>query len=289
MRLLSLERPGIIYIQNARNERNQPKLYRHIAPCVFDFDDADYEASDTRERYENAVRDAAAVTVGSHLLADWVRPLNSNVHVVWTSHPAPPPQPKISQSQRGPVIGWAQNGWAMYLKERSMVREIVLRAHELAPCRFHLFAVKDEKAAEEFVAPLRGAGVACEFVPYLHNDEFLSRLERVAVGLHVLDATDDYSRAKSFGKLLSYSAARVAIIASNNLETPRAFTHGENAMLCNSTQEMAIAAASLLKDAKRREQLGDAAYRNLNERFSPDAVCRKIDEIFRGVMAARTL
>lgn len=287
MRLLTLERPGIIYIQNARNERNQPKLYKHIAPCVFDFDDADYEVPDIRERYENAARDAAAVTVGSHFLADWVRPQNANVHVVWTSHPAPPLQPTIPQSQRGPVIGWAQNGWVNYVRERAIVREVVLRTHELTPCDFHLFAVKDTTVADEFVAPLRGAGIKCEFVSYLPNNDFIARLEQVAVGLHALDPADVYSRAKSFGKLLSYSAARVAIVATNNLETPRGFTHGEHALLCNNTEEMALAAASLLKDAARREQLGDAACANLSERFSPSAVCQKIDSIFRSVLASR--
>ncbi|MFO0858156.1 MAG: hypothetical protein U0640_12460 [Phycisphaerales bacterium] len=287
MRLLKLERPNIIYIQNARNERNQPKLYSQIAPCVFDFDDADYEVPHVRERYENAVRDAAAVTVGSHFLADWAKPLNANVHVVWTSHPAPPAHATIPQSQRKPVIGWAQNGWANYQREKSIVREVLIRAHELTPCDFHLFAVKDVKVAEEFVAPLRGAGINCEFVSYLSNNDFIARLEQVAVGLHALDPSDVYSRAKSFGKLLSYSAARVAIVASNNLETPRGFTHGENALLCNNSEEMALAAASLLKDAPRREQLGEAAARNLSARFSPATVCKKIDSIFRDVIASR--
>lgn len=286
MRVLRLEKPSIIYVQNARNERNQPKLYKGIAPCVFDFDDADYEVAHVRARYEDAVRDSVAVTVGSQHLAKWAGEFNRNVTVVWTCHPLPAERVRVSQAVRGNVIGWAQNGWVKYVREKAIVRDVVLRAHELGACEFHLFAVKDEKAAEEFVAPLRGAGVGCEFVPYLPNDEFLARLERVAVGLHALDAGDAYSRAKSFGKLLSYSAARVAIVATNNLETPRGFTNGENALLCGGVQEMALACASLLKDAQRREYLGNAAWRNLRERFSPEAVCRQMDGIFRGVLAA---
>jgi glycosyltransferase involved in cell wall biosynthesis len=240
------------------------------------------------DKFDRAVRDSAMVLVGSKVLADWCLPRNPNTHVVWTSNPHTPPSP-VPHTQRLPVVCWAQNGWDKYVEEGDAVRAIILDMHRRLGSKpgafdFRIIGVTDPAPWERFVAPLKAAGVTCSFRGYLPYDHFLAELSQVAVGLHVLIDTHIYSRAKSFGKLLSYSTAGVAIVATNNLETPRAFTDNLNARLCDTHEQVAQAACDLLQNPAQRQQLGDAAQRLMEEKFASKVIAQQVSSLLRTLL-----
>jgi hypothetical protein len=278
-------RPDVIVLQSARHAANEPRHYKSIAPCVMDLDDAEYEVPALFEKFDRAVRDSAMVLVGSQVLADWCLPRNANTHVVWTSNPHTPPPP-VPQAQRLPVVCWAQNGWDKYVEEGDAVRAIVQDMHRRLGSKpgvfdFRIIGVADLAPWEKFTAPLRAAGITCSSRGYLPYDQFLAELSQVAVGLHVLIDTHIYSRGKSFGKLLSYSTSGVAIVATNNLETPRAFTDGLNARLCDTHEHVAQAACDLLQDPAQRQRLGDAAQRLMEEKFASRVIAKQVSSLLR--------
>lgn len=278
-------KPHVIVMQSARHACNEPRHYASFAPCVMDLDDAEYEVPALFEKFDRSVRDSAMVLVGSKVLADWCVTRNANTHVVWTSNPHTPP-PAVSQAERPPVVCWAQNGWDKYVEEGEAVRAIVLDMHRRLGSRpgtfeFRIIGVTDPAPWEKFVAPLRAAGITCSYRGYLPYDQFLAELSQVAVGLHVLIDTHIYSRAKSFGKLLSYSTAGVAIVATNNLETPRAFTDGVNARLCDTHEQVAQAACDLLNDPAQRQRLGDGAQQLMEAKFASRVIAKQVSSLLR--------
>jgi hypothetical protein len=291
--LLRKLRPDVIVLQSARHAFNEPRLYREIAPCVMDLDDAEYEVPALFEKFDRAVRDSAMVLVGSKTIADWCVERNANTHVVWTSNPHAPPR-AVPHVQRAPIVCWAQNGWDKYVEEGDAVRAIVLDMHRRLGDRsgafdFRIIGVTDAAPWERFVAPLKAARVTCSWRGYLPYDEFLVELTQVAVGLHVLIDTHIYSRAKSFGKLLSYSTAGVAIVATNNLETPRAFTDGVNARLCDTHEQVAQAACDLLEDPEQRQRLGDGAQRLMDEKFASRVIARQVSSHLRTLLKPQSM
>lgn len=278
-------RPDVIVLQSARHAANEPRHYKEIAPCVMDLDDAEYEVPALFEKFDRAVRESAMVLVGSKVLADWCVTRNPSTHVVWTSNPHTPPPP-VPHAQRSRVVCWAQNGWDKYVEEGEAVRAIVLDMHHRLGAKpgafdFRIIGVTDPEPWEKFVAPLRAAGVTCSSRGYLPYDHFLAELSQVAVGLHVLIDTHIYSRAKSFGKLLSYSTAGVAIVATNNLETPRAFTDGVNARLCDTHEQVAQAACDLLNDPAQRQSLGDGAQQLMEEKFASRVIAKQVSSLLQ--------
>ncbi|GEM_PF-758116 len=286
-RVLRRLRPDIIVLQSARHPCNQPHLYSDIAPCVMDLDDAEYEVPALHDKFDRAVRDSAMVLVGSHVLKNWCLARNPNTHVVWTSNPHVPP-PQAAHTQRGPVVCWAQNGWDKYVEEGEAVRAIVLAMHgrlgSATPFDFRIIGVPDAGPWERFVQPLRDAGITCSYRGYLPYEQFLVELSLVSVGLHVLIDSHIYSRAKSFGKLLSYSSSGLAIVATNNLETPRAFTDGVNARLCDTHEEVARVACELLLDPAQRQRLAEGAQRLMDERFASRVIARQVSGLLRTVL-----
>ncbi|MEY8842268.1 hypothetical protein AB9K41_24835, partial [Cribrihabitans sp. XS_ASV171] len=57
-----------------------------------------------------------------------------------------------------------------------------------------------------------------ELKPFMSYDEFLASLRDVAVGLSPVHPDSDFSKGKSFGKILAYLDAKVPVICSEAVD-----------------------------------------------------------------------
>lgn len=280
IRLIQLERPSVILLQQTRHPLNHPRFYLDF-PCVLDVDDADI-LEDPKSVGQCAACCRAVVT-GSSELAHCFSPYNKHVHIVWTGSYLCPNKFATPPSRRPPIVAWAHSIPFEYPLEARLIQDIMLKVATRTSCEFWLYGVKDTSQARAYLEPLEKAGVKTNSLPPMTYRKFVRSLENVAVGLHPVCPEHAFSRGKSFGKLLAYMAAQVPIVASRELDHPLFFRNGQSATLItnNNADIWATAILELINDFKKRDSYAAAAGIDYKARLTTRCAAEKIDSILR--------
>jgi glycosyltransferase involved in cell wall biosynthesis len=290
-RILKWERPDVVLLQQSRHEFNHPKYYENEA-CVFDADDADIFDPRCTDRVIECCRGSAGVIAGSRTLASKFRLYNPNVSVVWTGTYLKPQTRPAPEPGSLPVVTWAHSHPLGYPKEAEFVRQVILRLAARTRFRFYFYGVKPDlrNETEAYLEPMRQAGVAVELFENMEYRKFADSLTRVAVGLHPVDieTPNSFSQGKSFGKLLAYMAAGVAVVTTNGIDHPLFFRDGVNGVLLdNDPESWAEACARLLEDPETRERIVQAATADFQRRLSTARAAQLVAKRFEAVRLAR--
>ena len=268
-------RAGVVFLQRdlvalpkSRLETLLPLFNRHI---VFDFDDAifrcpSWSSAEERTYFDAAQREkiqaicklSVAVIVGNAWLADWVRPLNPNVHVVPTmldTEEFRPPAKRVPNDV--PVIGWVgTSGNLFYL------RAIAGALRALAKRRDFVLRVICDRVDDEALNGLPSV----DFVVWSADNE-VARIQDFDIGIMPL-TDDDWSRGKAGFKLIQYMACGVPIVWSPvGANTEVAGPDGECGIPARTDQAWVAALERLLDDAELRARLGACGRRRALECF----------------------
>lgn len=284
-RLLRLEKPDVILLQQTQHPLNQPALYQPY-PCVLDADDADYLDPRYQSHIAQCARDAAIVVGGSRLTAQLLGQHNARpAHILWTCTPRPHGPPAVAPRGRQPVVGWAHDTPLEYTHEAQLMQQVMMEVCRRTPCTFWLFGTK-AKDAEAYFAPIRALGgncVALERMPYA---AYLETVGALSVGLQPIALQSDFSRGKSFGKILAYLAGQVPVVASDAVDHPLFFRHGQNGYLVgDAVQEWADAIVPLLEQPELRQRIGTATWDDFHKTFTTEVFARRMDQILRSAAA----
>jgi Glycosyl transferases group 1 len=270
-RIIGLDKPDLILLQQSRHPLNRPALYRDI-PVVFDADDADILDSRCVDSVIECCRGSVSIIAGSRFLRDQFRIHNANVAVVWTSTYLEHVDGSIPANQRGPVVTWAHSGPLDYVEEAKFVRNVILKLARRAAFSFRLYGVAESRKQEvdDYLEPLRKIGLSVQTVAPMPYHAFVQSLGNVAVGLHpVCTATNPFSQGKSFGKLLAYLAADVAIVTSNAVDHPLFFKDNVNGMLLADDVDTWVERCErLINFPDLRQKIADAARADFRRRLT---------------------
>lgn len=285
-RIVALEHPDIILLQMERHPLNRPRFYpRHAV--VFDIDDADFLWPHARGAIIEACRDSRAVIAGSTWVADWCRSYNADVDVIWTGGPSPRRLPAQRGGKRGNVVVWGHSRPQDYPDECEFITQIIERVARETPVEFWLFGVADRRQFESLVARLKAGNVTVRQFPPMTFRRFTRTLRRAAVGIQMLSADNEFSRGKSFGKILNYLAAGVAVVASRGADHARFFTSGVNGMLADSLEEWSSAITLLLQNPQRRRTMTELAFRDFRDRLALEVVAGEYARVFTRIREHR--
>ena len=131
-------------------------------------------------------------------------------------------------------------------------------------------------------AVIRRAGGNCVAVAPLPYEAYLAKVAEAAVGLQPTSMYNEFSRGKSFGKLLAYLSGQVAIVASDAVDHPCFFRHGQSAFLAAEVEEDWVnAIVQLLEDPGLRGRFALAAWADFHNRLTTNVFARLIDPILR--------
>jgi hypothetical protein len=300
-RVLRMQRPEVLLMQQARHPLNRPELY-HPIPCVFDIDDADWLDPKLTEIVTNCCRSSSAVVAGSRWIAQWCGRLNSRTRIVWTGTPLSKEPHFAPPAARQPVIAWAQSYPAGYPHEARFVQEVLMALARERSFTYMIYGLRaeDEAFSEQHLSPLNALGVktiAHRFMPY---DRLLQSLQTVAIGLQPICTDNPFSLGKSFGKILAYLSAGAAIVASDAVDHGLFFRQGTNGMLASSANQPGnsgseenieswlTAIRQLLDSSQKRESMVCAAYQDAVQRLSLEAAGQGIDAALRSVREDHT-
>ncbi len=261
LRVLKAENPDVILLQQSRHPLNRPRFYPGT-PCVFDADDADILDPSCAEDVIECCRDSTAVVAGSRFLAEQFRPYNPEVVVVWTGTYLKPSAGLVPSDRREPIVAWGHSAPLGYPLEAELVRTLVLQLAERTRFSFHLYGVPDDRRreVEGYLAPIRRSGIPVRTFRPLPYRQFVRSLGAAAVGLHPVCTDNPFSKGKSFGKLLAYLAADVAVVTSNAVDHPLFFRSGGNGILVDGDVDSWVEACErlLTHPAIRRRMVEDA-------------------------------
>jgi glycosyltransferase involved in cell wall biosynthesis len=117
---------------------------------------------------------------------------------------------------------------------------------------------------------------------------FVRSLDTVAVGLHPVCIRNAFSQGKSFGKLLAYLAADVAVVTSNEVDHPLFFEDGRNGMLVPEDAESWVDRCErLLRDAEKRRRIVAEARSDYLRRLTTTRCATLVDRQLEKVLAAK--
>jgi glycosyltransferase involved in cell wall biosynthesis len=172
--------------------------------------------------------------------------------------------------------------------EAAFVKDVLLRlASRGVRFSFRLYGRRSGNASsiEQYLAPLEAAGIACDAFDWMSYSSFTDSLCDVAVGLQPTAAQNPYSQGKSFGKVLAYVAAGVAVVAADALDHPLFFRHEDNGMLAaDDAGQWAVAIERLLHDPHLRRRLAQRAYADAASKLSAAAAAGSVDVVLRSAV-----
>lgn len=280
LRILRLERPDVIWMQQTRHLLNQPHLYAPI-PCVLDADDADYLDPRHHERIVRCATDAAAVVGGSRYVSGLLGLHNDLSYVLWTCTPKPTAPPVTPPQVRAPIVAWAHERPLRYPREADLVQRIMVEVCRRTSCTFWLFG-SNPSDARVWLEPIRQAGGDCVALPLMNYDDYMDKVAESAIGLQPVCLANEFSRGKSFGKVLAYLAGQVAVVASDAVDHPLFFRHGENGFLAGESVEDWVAPiVKLCEDATLRAEIALAGWQDFHTRLTTNVFAHRLDPILR--------
>jgi hypothetical protein len=293
-RIISMERPDVIVLQQARHPLNRPRLYKGV-PCVFDLDDADLLDPRCEAEVIECTRESIAVVAGSRYVAELLRPYNSDVSVVWTCVDSDMARTVPLQSAREPVIAWASLNPSGFSMEAELIQQSMIALAGRTAFTFRLYGATDPWGvrkiswAQEYVSPIQAAGATVELIPLMQYPDFLASLESVAIGLQPVCPESEHSRGRSFGKILAYLSAGTAVVASRAADHPLFFRDGLNGLLVdNKSPDWTRACAGLLEDVSLRERVALGGRSDLGRRLVANTGARYLDVVLRRAISRRS-
>lgn len=287
-RMVRLFRPDILIFQQCRHPLNDVHMTFGL-PYVVDTDDADFHLHalpGLPERLDRMVRGAAGVIAGSRYLRDHHRARNAKVAVVWTGTPtstAPWPTHRERSANGTPILTWAQAQPLSYARELDFVVALEKRLRTAGSHHRLRFYGIDTDAARTELAARFGPESDLEMLPTLEYQDFLASLREVAVGLSPIVAQSEFSRGKSFGKILGYLDAGVPVVTSDEADHALFFTP-ESGVVSNDPAVWEQSVLALLADPDRRERMAEHAAETFRARLSIDAAARQVDRFLRTLL-----
>lgn len=283
-RIVRRFRPDLLVFQQCRHPLNDGELAFGL-PYVVDTDDADFhlEIPGLAERLERTVRGARGVIAGSRYIRDYHKRLNRDIAVIWTGERDRDqswPRHADREAKGPPIVAWAQARPLDYTRELEFVADLDrhLRATG-SRHRLRLHGV-DSEAERMELASRFSPDCLLELVPTLEYDRFVASLLDVSVGLCPLAPQSEFSRGKSFGKILAYLAAGVPVIASDAGDHAL-FFNADAGIVSNEPLVWQQALQALLAEPQMRDQMAERAGALLHERLSLDTAAALTDKFLR--------
>lgn len=281
-----MEQPDLIMMQMERHPLNRPRFY-HPYPVIFDIDDADFLWEHAHDIVIECIRDSAGVIAGSRYVAEYAGKFNPSVEVVWTGGPAQEAIGGLPQADRPNIVAWGHSRPLDYPAEAEFIQSVLIEVGNRIPVEYWIFGCDTNQDHSKLADRLMASGIKVRFHHSMSNEKFTQKLGEVAIGLQVLSDINEFSRGKSFGKILNYLCAGVVVVASNSAEHPLFFRNGVNGYLASSQSEWVDAITDLLRDPVRRAELSVNAFQQYKEQLTVRAAAAKYDVFFRNVVLKR--
>jgi glycosyltransferase involved in cell wall biosynthesis len=265
-RLLHLARSqDVLYVQKRVFPEAVLKLVHRINPhIIYDLDDAVYLRPALQHHVDAILRAATIVVAGNEYLAAYARKFNERVviipSVVDTDWYLPPSGARHPGDDRV-IIGWI--GSDPNRGDLSPMRQVFDWLGERYGERAVLRIVSDRPLAME-------TRLRQEFIPWTLASS-RAELQQFDIGIMPLEDSE-WNRSKCGFKLIQYMAVGAAAVASPVGVNQEIVINTKTGHLARTVNEWRQRLASLIDDTQARVQMGHAARKHVEQRYSVEAV-----------------
>jgi glycosyltransferase involved in cell wall biosynthesis len=236
---------------------------------IYDFDDAiwlpNYSEGNAKVhrlkaywKVKYCIKWASQLSVGNDYLADYARPLNSNITVVPTTIDLENHHNLTTEYNHLPVI----IGWTGTQTTLRYLEELVPILAELEKEYDFVFRVISNEKPQFKLKSLA-------FIPWNKETE-IKDLAAIQIGVMPL-VEDQWSNGKCGFKALQYMALGIPSILSPVGVNTKIVKDGENGFLCASNKEWKIRLVELLSNIDQRKLIGQAGRKTIVEEYSVKA------------------
>ncbi len=288
-RLLRKIQPDVILMQQSRHPLNHPKLYPGY-PIVFDVDDADIYDQNCREKVIECCKGSIAVTVGNRFLGSLMRQYNPDVHVIWTGSYLRGNNHKIWPTSRGRVVSWANSGASVRTAESDFLQQVLCALSKTTDFEFRIYGVNNQETAESIFSKLKDLNIKIRSFNMMPYKKLARKLCTSDVGLAPLCEENPFSRGKSFGKVLTYLAAKVPVVASWAVDYPLFFQNRTNGVVIpnRDMDDWVQSIRGLLEEPEHRKNLAEKAYQDYQQRLTVAKSATLFDTVLKKSMRKRS-
>ncbi len=257
------------------------KIAASGVPMVFDFDDAVFVPYKSPSngylsylkfpgKTATICRLSSHVMAGNEYLADYARKVNANVTIIPTTIDTQKYEVIERPPNDIPVIGWSgSHSTAQHL---DTLRETLRELAKTETFRLRVIGAGDYKIR----------GVDLESIAWNAATE-VDDLRRIDIGVMPLP-DDQWSKGKCGLKALQYMALGIPTVCSPVGVNSTIIEDGVNGLIAGTQEEWLAKLRTLLHSPERRQQLGLAGRRTVEERYSAESQAPRVLEIFRSVL-----
>lgn len=276
----------IIYMQRELFPFGPPIAERWLkargAKLVFDYDDAlfikkpsRYNVVSTALRSSEKTYDifalCDAVVAGNDYLRDVAADYTDRAVTIEVAEDTDRiPMHKLHDNVSGVVIGWL--GSKTTVKYLNLIEDVLYRIAERYP-----FVRYEIVGGGEYDLP----GLPVTHTTWTLDGE-LAALARFDIGIMPLPL-EEWSKGKSGGKARTYMAAGVPPVCTRIGYNTELIRHAETGLLCKTESEWQAALSELVERPDRRQQIAEAARKDVEERFSLERQAGKIHKLLTEV------
>ena len=256
-------------------------IHRSGVPFVFDFDDAVFVSYKSPSngylsylkfagKTVTSCRLAAHVMAGNPYLATYARRVNQNVTIIPTTIDTDKYKPLAYDRESRPiVIGWT--GSYSTVQHLDTLRETLKKLAGQTTFRLRVIGTPSYQID----------GIDVEAMPWRAHTE-LEDLSKIDIGIMPLP-DDNWSKGKCGLKALQFMALGIPTVCSPVGVNTEIIQDNENGMLAGSEEEWIKKLSILLESPERREQLGRAGRRTVEQKYSAVSQAPRVYEIFKSV------
>jgi glycosyltransferase involved in cell wall biosynthesis len=234
----------------------EPWLARRNPRMVFDFDDAIF-LGPRESKLQKILPHFALVTAGNPYLAEFARRYASSVEVWPTVVDTERFKPALER-QPGPLrIGWSGSQSTLYYC-LPLIRDAIVQLARTEEFEFLVVADREPQSL--------WPGVAMRFIPWSPETEVQS-LQLFDIGLMPLK-DDPFERGKCGAKAITYMAAGIPPVISPVGVNAEIVEDGVSGFFCTGSEEWVEVLRMLLHNSELRKNIGAAARRQVETRYS---------------------
>ena len=256
-------------------------IHRSGVPYVFDLDDAVFVSYKSPSngylsylkfagKTETSCRLAAHVMAGNPYLASYARRVNENVTIIPTTIDTEKYKPLSHDRKSGPiVIGWT--GSHSTVQHLDTLRETLTKLARQTTFKLRVIGTPSYQID----------GIDIDTMPWRARTE-LEDLSNIDIGIMPLP-DDKWSKGKCGLKALQFMALGIPTVCSPVGVNTDIIQDNENGLLAASEDEWIRKLSILLESPERREQLGRAGRRTVEQKYSAVSQAPRVHEIFKSV------
>jgi len=281
----------IIVLQRCNYHMFAPLFLRLSGSCRLILDMDDWEAREDIKYYfgkipssnaEIAMRFVARRSMfciaASHFFLDYLKNYNDNVLYMPTGVDTEIFTAANSRSNKGPIV----LSWMGTVYRKDNIENLDFLIECFKEINREVSNVKLEIAADgiyldDLKLLVERAGLQNIVLKDWINPGKIPRyLESVDIGLMPLIQQSKFNQAKSPTRLFECMAAGIPVVASDTGEARHIIRNGENGFLAQDSSDFTKKVIDLMRDAKMRSAVGEAARKTVLNDFSLDKITKKL-------------